>query len=295
MNVCELDILGDDDISIDTTDTPPTIASYNVIRAAAKKWREIDIEIKEAWKQRVIELNRQPRIDGKFEVVPVSLEGNLQHHILASLTKEWQHLVSMFRKSVIRQYNTRVDNRKEYVFGKERVRIHNQIYKSMYINELLLLTIFGSPLFSVLLPHEIVHKSKNQVIIHLFSHKRISKLFTFGGLSACNFQNKKLNTYNYCVGAKVNMTVKGKGDVVGYVIDENANKLIVRMMIEDGKYEIVEVDRPVYDEIRGRYKYPQGESFDSIAISQLNPYRIKLNTKSGQTCFIFTTYNCNAR
>ena len=31
MNVCELDILGDDDISIDTTDTPPTIASYNVI------------------------------------------------------------------------------------------------------------------------------------------------------------------------------------------------------------------------------------------------------------------------
>ena len=156
-------------------------------------------------------------------------------------------------------------------------------------------TIFGSPLFSVLLPHEIVHKSKNQVIIHLFSHKRISKLFTFGGLSACNFQNKKLNTYNYCVGAKVNMTVKGKGDVVGYVIDENANKLIVRMIIEDGKYEIVEVDRPVYDEIRGRYKYPQGESFDSIAISQLNPYRIKLNTKSGQTCFIFTTYNCNAR
>ena len=69
MNVCELDILGDDDISIDTTDTPPAIASDNVIRAAAKKWHEIDIEIKEAWKQRVIELNRQTQIDGTFEVV----------------------------------------------------------------------------------------------------------------------------------------------------------------------------------------------------------------------------------
>ena len=294
LNVCEL-VISDDDMSVDSTDTPPTIHSYNVICAAAKKWRGISIEMKEAWGQRVIELNCQPRIDGRFEVVPVPLESNLKDHILTSLTKEWQHMVSIFRKAVTRQYNTRVDNRKQYVFGKERVRVHNQIYRTMFINELLLLTVFGSPLFTALSPHEIVHRSKNQVIIHLFSSRRISELFTFGGLSACNFQHRKLNTYNYCVGAKVTMDVRGK-EVVGYVIDENANKLKVRMMVEeDGMYDVMEFSRPMYDKINGTYLYPEGQSCDSITISQLCPYRIKINTKSGQTSFIFSTYDCTDR
>ena len=289
----EVGIGDDDDMSIHSTDTPPTIASYDVIRAAAKKWRGISKEMKEAWEQRVIQLNSQPRIDGRFEVVPLSLETNLQYHILASLTKEWQHLVSIFRNAATRQYNKRVDNRKEYVFGKERVRMHNQIYRSMFISELLLLTIFGSPLLTGLSNHELVHRSKNQVVIHLFSYRRISELLTFGGLSACNFQHRKLSTYNYCVGAKVTMNVRGK-EATGYVIDEDdyANTLEVRMMMDDGMYDVVVVKRPVYDTVRGKYTYPERQSCDSITISQLCPYRIKLNIKSGQTSFICSAYNC---
>ena len=62
--------------------------------------------------------------------------------------------------------------------------------RKMIISPLLIFTIFGSPLFTSLLSHELVYESKKIAVIHIHSNRRMNDLFTFGGMSCSEVHNK---------------------------------------------------------------------------------------------------------
>ena len=117
------------------------------------------------------------------------------------------------------------------------------------MNYLLKTSIFGQhPFYSPLLPHEIVHRTKKEVIIHFYSHRRISELFCFGGLNATEVYNQGVK---YCCCAKANLKVEHK-NIVGYVMEEECNELHIKI---DRRDEMVVVQRPKYNVDLGKFEY----------------------------------------
>ena len=275
---------GDDDVSCDSTDTPIQILPPEIMRYIARKWKASSVEIKDSWKLRAHHLNQQPRIDGTFDKIPTSLLSptHLEDHLLESLTRDWQMLVSIFRNAITRTTRTKCISEKEYVFGREKIILQNQFYRSFYLTHILKITLFGSPPLSVLLPHEIAHRTKNQIIIHLSSYRRANDLLTCGGLEACTFTKK--NGLRDIACGKVAL-VDGLGrEVTGYVLDEQGINLRIRF---EGSTVIL--PRPCYNSQLGNYIY-LNPSLDQVAtnytIMQFWPIRMKLNTTSGKSAFI---------
>ena len=152
----------------------------------------------------------------------------------------------------------------------------------VFLNHLLKVSIFGSPLYSNLQSHEITHKGKKQTVLHLFSHRRLSELLKFGGLDATTFYK---NGIKFICCAKVNLK-KGEKNMIGYVIDETENALMVKV---DGETELIRINRPTYDRNNGRYLYypPCDQSSGTYSLSQLWPVRFKINV-TGNSSFILS-------
>lgn len=275
----------EDDVSIDSTLTPRLPMHYEVCKAAACNWNSMEITLKEAWKERARVLNDRPATDGRFEEVPRTLTTQIpmKEHILESLSTDWLNLVRLFKQCLLGSSNKIQNSQKVYRFGNERICLRSQCYKSFFFNYLLQVTIFGYPLFSTLLLHELVHKTKKQAIIHLFSQRRIGELFNFGGMNAASVKKKG---YKHICCAKVNLRINRK-NIIGYVVDEERNVLKIRLDGSEEGDEVVEVRRPVYDEVEGIYIF-QNDSCnqdETYTMSQIWPVRIKINN-SGQSSFI---------
>ena len=72
----------------------------------------------------------------------------------------------------------------QYVFGKERVLLQSQIYRTFYLNSLLKLFLFGWKVSKVTGYNEIVHLTGRLAIVHLASRRRKNEIFDINGLSA---------------------------------------------------------------------------------------------------------------
>ena len=107
-----------------------------------------------------------------------------------SLSQEWLNLVQMLRNAVVVKRNPMVTYKKVYTFRNEKVKLELQIIRKFSISHLLLITIFGSPLFCKQLPHEIVYMTKKEAVVHIHSHKRFSEMLKFEGIDGSNFHNK---------------------------------------------------------------------------------------------------------
>ena len=241
-------------------------------------------DLKEGWKSRARLLNSRPRSDGVFEQIPTNLvEGSLSDIVLRTLTTEWVNLVGMFMRCFVNFHRGHqvINFEKKYTFGKEVVYVLNQIHRTFFFNHLLKVSIFGSPLFCTLLPHELIQTTKNETVLHIFSHKRMCKLFHFGGLSASKL-NKNGHLYALC--GKANMKWNGR-NVIGYIVDEDSNRMKIKI---DGKSQVIYVDRPQFDTIEGKYQMPVGRpDSDMYQLSELWPIRLKLNN-NGKTSIIFS-------
>ena len=270
----------------DSVMTPVSPAVYEVMKAAARMWEGTSAELKQAWKNRTERLNDRAPNDGSFEEVPDELfEPSLEDTVTESLTKEWRHVSSMIMHSVnlnIKKFMG--DSYAQYRFGNETVVLYTQAYKSFYLSHLLKLTIFGSPLYSKLLPHELIIKTRKQALVFFYSHRRISDLFSFGGLNATIFFKDSLK---YVCCAKVNLRHDGK-NIVGYVMDEENNNLKIKV---EGEEEYISLQRPQYDAANGLFMYDNtdGNQSQNYTISQLWPIRMKLND-SGQSHYIISAH-----
>ena len=268
----------------DSVFTPIQPRASDVMKAAARKWAATDEDFKKAWKDRASELNERPRNDGKFENVPtVIVDTSMYQNVMQSLTLDWRNFANSMKRAMIMNSKKMVEtSEKEFKFGNESVKLHSQCYRSFYINHLLKISIFGQPPFyPPLLPHEIVRRTKKEVIIHFYSHRRISELFSFGGLNATEIYTHGVKYY--CC-AKANLK-DGKKNIIGYVMDEKGNELHIRI---DGRDEMVIVNRPKYNADFGEFEYTFGN--EKYIMTQLWPIRMKVH-QSGRISYIINV-NC---
>ena len=110
--------------------------------------------MKDGWGRRAVWLNTLPR-PGKSESLE---EYNIQNgDILEYLTLEWRRFIGVLRSVVVRNPRTPL-SQLELCFGKDRVKIRSQIYRTFDISFLFQLCIFGKKL-SKLKSHEIIPKT----------------------------------------------------------------------------------------------------------------------------------------
>ena len=231
-------------------------------------------------------MNERPRDDGCFLVVPTPIvTSSVSENIIEALSKEWVNLVRLFKGCILSRRNDITT--KSYMFGNEKVVLYSQHHRNFFLNHLLKVSIFGSPLFSILSPHELVHRTKRQVVVHVLSHKRLENLFRFGGLSAVTF---KKNGMNHMGCGKVNL-MRGGRNMIGYIVHEEGNDLKIR--IEGEENNVITLRRPEYNAGEGKYNYLTGsQTSESYVISQVWPVRFKINN-SGQASFIISSATFN--
>ena len=270
--------------SDDSIFTPPQPTNSQVMKAAGRVWNGASKEVKEAWGQRAERLNMLPLNDGTFDSVPLVLREDMRKNIMESLTLDWRYIASLLKQSIVsnERRNKISIALTAYTFGRERVVLYSQSYRSFFMNQLMKLTIFGSPLYSNLLPHEVVHRFKKETILFIFSHRRFSDLFTFGGLDASVVHKDGMK---HVICAKANLR-RGTKNTIGYVIDEDNERLHVKV---EGKEEYIYIKRPQYDSENGKFEYPLGDQSLTYSLSQLWPIRMKMNM-SGQSAIIISSY-----
>ena len=272
----------DDDGSVDSTMTPRSPFYYEISKAAAKTWNQMDDETKMAWKQRTIQLNSRPPTDGVFRTIPEAINTGICENVLTSLTQDWSNLVRIMKHLMMsKRFTLAKESKRVFKFGKETVRKQNQVYKSLYINFLLKSTIFGSN-FTNLHPSELQYQTKNQAILHILSNRRMKELFTFGGMNASTL---KKDGCEFICCAKANLKTRNDKNVIGYVIDEEGEDLKIRIMNVDEEDDIT-VTRPMFDALNGTYIYSENQR-GHYSLTELWPVRLKLNS-SGQSYLLMS-------
>ena len=271
----------------DSVITPRQPAPGEVMKAAGRVWAASSVELKNSWGERASKLNMMPVNDGTFESIPhVLVQNSLRSEVMQSLTMDWRQTVSLFRRSMLSNQKRMITiSQMRYKFGKESVVLHSQAYRSFFMNYLLKLTIFGNPSFCNLFPYEIPYSRKKQTVIHIYSHRRMSELFSFGGLDASELYKDGVK---YFVCGKVNLR-KGKKNVIGYIMDEDEEMLHVKV---EGERQNIRIKRPEYNSEHGRFEYekdPRMAQALTYSLSQLWPVRMKI-MQSGQVSYILSVY-----
>ena len=289
--------------STTSSSSSSTIEASEVRRQASTKWRSLSSDMKGAWKDRANLLNARPRNDGLFEQLPTPLNtSNLESFVLKTLTSEWLHLVKIFKNMCTRRRSGANDKRVvTYVFGNEKVEVGSQVYRSFYISPLMLHTIFGLPLFSSLALYEKAYENNHIICINIYSHRRISDLLKYGGMSAASFlHSQSITRYTIC--AKANLKDSNGRNVIGYIVDESENEFEIKLKglkdeMNGDKDMIVKVKRPQYNKNDGYYVFDNivcdhdrdtvtvGQ-IEMFSLSQIWPTRIKINKRTGASSII---------
>ena len=132
----------------------------------------------------------------------------------------------MLRNVVVVKRNPMVTDKKVYTFRNEKVKLDLQIIRKFTASHLLLITIFGSPLFCKQLHHEIVYRTKKEAIVYIHPHTIFSEMLKFGGIDGSNFLNKGVKIH---ICPKVCLKDNRGRSIIGYVMDEKETLLGVRL------------------------------------------------------------------
>ena len=266
----------------DSIMSPRQAQPYEVMRLAARNWSSMNDGMKGTWKTRVIRLNNKPRNDGEFEEVPPAIRSCIDGIVKQSLTQEWRAFAGDMRRAIVTNDKRRLCQFTEYIykFGEESVILGAQTYRSFFLSHHLKITIFGSPLLCTLSRHEVAHRTKKQTILHFYSHQRLSKLLTFGGLCAASVE--KDNKIHKCA-PKMNLKRRETNQhIIGYAMEENGD--IMRVFIE-GEDDLIDVNRPVYNALEGQFQFRAQTG--RYTVTEFWPVRMKLK-QSGNSSYIIS-------
>ena len=131
-----------DDVSVDSTDSPPIIHISAVMRDAGRLWRLCNEGVKNAWDMRASLLNKRP-IPGHFSRLPIqiSIDG-VQENVKIALQMDWSNFCKVMKKSITRSPTS--NNAEEYIrFGRERIQLCNHAHFTMYLSYLVRVALFG--------------------------------------------------------------------------------------------------------------------------------------------------------
>ena len=88
-----------DDISVDSTDTLPTIHISEVMKDAGKSWRLCNESVKNSWDVSALLLNKRP-IPGNFSRLPqqISING-VEENLKIALQMDWSNFCTATKKA----------------------------------------------------------------------------------------------------------------------------------------------------------------------------------------------------
>ena len=168
---------------IDAEDVDSVDSSINMVthrdamKLAFYNWSNILlIEIKAAWKYQADALKFLP-IPDEFVEVPCDIGGKsdvLTKHVLISLSIEWSHGFKWFKRCVTRKPNV-LTSSNIYVFGKERVKIDSQTYRTFSLSFLLRVLIFGEE-YCNFYEYETIMRTKKLILLHILLQRRMHDL-----------------------------------------------------------------------------------------------------------------------
>ena len=160
---------------------------------------------------------------------------------------------------------------KAYMFGKERVVLQSQTYRRVYFNLLIRMYLFGHQNCS-LRNSEIVYRSKNTIIFHIASQRRMKELFIIAGLTSVEFKCAD-NVWSCC--GKVNVVIKNR-NYIGYIVDESPRHWNVQLGSNSVRY----IPKATYVQNLNTYHFSRKEP----CITQYWPIRFKIHS-SGETSY----------
>eukprot|EP00978_Attheya_sp_CCMP212_P014420 scaffold36716_cov41-Attheya_sp.AAC.4 len=275
---------GVDESDEDSVDSIIQVRHVDVMRLACNGWRFMSPERKDGWNARAAWLNSHP-VPGRFVELPANI-GNPD--VLDAMTLDWARVVSLFRNSITRRPKV-LTSTIEVLFGKEKVKIGSQSYRKFELNNLIKLSLFGKN-WSKLRHYETVFKSKRSALIHIASENRMTNIFTLWGLCGSAFEVSGL--VHTCCG-KVSIKMDGQ-HCVGYIVDENESGNVWTIKLATN--EIIELEKPQYNEKMGAYIYSINERRSARVIEQYWPIRILLqNSGRGKYTLNRVTYDNNNR
>lgn len=149
-----------DAVSIDSTDTAyqqqHNVEFVEVVRCAFRQWRFMGPYSKEAWEKRAEKLNSR-KLPGWLVSIPNALKnGSI---VMKSISLEWELLVKVFKEAIERPPSKEtLEKNLSYCFGKEKVEMRSQTYKSFTMTYLLNHYLFGEDYEKV--RNAVVYKSK---------------------------------------------------------------------------------------------------------------------------------------
>ena len=149
-----------DAVSIDSTDTAyqqqHNVEFVEVVRCAYRKWRFMGPYSKEAWEKQAKRLNSR-KLPGWLVSIPNALKDS--SIVMKSISLEWELLVKVFKEAIERPPSKEtLEKNLSYCFGKERVLMRSQTYKSFTMTYLLNHYLFGEDYEKV--RNAVVYKSK---------------------------------------------------------------------------------------------------------------------------------------
>ena len=257
----------EDDDSIDSASTPPTIHVSAVMKAAASLWKSSTREHKDGWVERANQLNQSPLL-GSFKEIPTEIfVDGIEYNVRLSLQSDWSYVVKRLRAMITKAPQRHIASL-TYRFGRERVCMIGQSFASFQLNYLIRFCIFGKD-FCKLKSAELVYQSKRVTIIHISSIERVRELFTVSGLCGVVFDEQN-HKFSAC--AKVAVQSNGK-EMAGYVLScSTKNKMKVHMVDNS----IIECDCPKWNDADHNYDYVQ--SVDAHYIKEFVPIRFAIMT-----------------
>ena len=213
----------------------------------------------------------------EWSEAPLEHSPNLTDCIIETLNVEWRRISKMFKSMVLFRKISHSKNSKKIRLGHEIIYLNTHIFRSFIFNHLLTISLFG-PNFSSLLQHEIVYKSNDINVLHIFSHRRMKEIFTFGGMDASTYyvNDKKI----ICCG-KVNVKMNDLNEI-GYIINESETKIEVKI---ETRTSSLFFDYPRWDHATSTYQYFNCSS-GQYKITQVWPIKIKISSKWRSTIII---------
>ena len=176
-----------DDISVDSTDTLPTIHISEVMKDAGKSWRLCNESVKNAWDMRALSLNKRP-IPGHFSRLPrqISIDG-VEENLKIALQMDWSNFCKVMKKSITR--SPKSNHAEQYLrFGRELIQLSNHAHFLMYLSYLVRVALFGN-YYEQIKKNEIVYQTPSVTVIHITSLDRMKSLFSLGGLLSVFIKN----------------------------------------------------------------------------------------------------------
>jgi hypothetical protein len=258
-----------DEDSVNSLDSEEGIKVTMIIKLASTRWNNFDLSLREAWQRRAEQLNAMPR-PGKFVCLNDFHIGT--DDILQSLTVEWRRFVGVLRSAIVRPPKN-PHQKLEVSFGKERVTIHSQSYRTFDISLLLQLCIFGKQ-FEKLCAHEIIAKTKKTVLIHIESASRMRELFSLCGL--CGVTYNENGREMSCSGKVETVTQDGK-QCLGYILDNVGDHYWKVKLMSN---QLVTLQKPFFNRDTREYLFNEnnGGAVNGIRIQAYWPIRLLIFT-----------------